>query len=177
MKSSIRILGILLSLASGVSAADCSPESSVITTKLLDEVHALRLAIEKTSTTNATALIAVELAKMANQKVEYLEQGLEQVKSDISELDELITSDSTKLREVAEKIGGPLGNQEASDLKQEQASLQDMVQRNTKKRYALLERQSNLQMQLGREQSKYNSLQDRLKGLEDGIDNQSLITH
>lgn len=170
MKKTTLLLAIVLAMASVAYAADSSAESSGITMKLLEEVHALRLAIQKTSTANATALITVELTKMANQKVEYLEQGLEQIKSDISELDDLIASDSAKLREVTEKLSAPLGNQETSDLRQEQSSLQDMVQRNSRKRNVMLEKQSNLQMQLGREQSKYSSLQDRLKSLESGMD-------
>lgn len=170
MKKSALLLTIVLVMASVAYAADYSGESSGITMKLLEEVHALRLAIQKSSAANSTALITVELTKMANQKVEYLEQGLEQAKSDISELDDLITSDSAKLREVTEKLSGPLNNQEASDLRQEQASLQDIVQRNSRKRNAMQDKQSNLQMQLGREQSKYSLLQDRLKSLEAGID-------
>jgi peptidoglycan hydrolase CwlO-like protein len=171
MRKTILLMAILMVVAPGAYAVDYPAEPSDISGKLLEEVHALRLAIQKSNSINSTVLITVELTKMANLKVENLEQGIEQIKSEVAELDEQIASDSAKLRESAENPSVTLSNQEAADLKTEQANLQEVVQRNTRKRNTLLEKQNNLQAQLGREQSRLTALQDRLKNLEAGVAN------
>ena len=168
MKTTILLLAIVLAMPPVTHAAESATEPSSITAKLLEEVHALRLAIQKSNAINAAVLITVELTKMANMKVENLELGMEQVMSDLMELDDLITSDSARLRDVTDKISTLMGHTEAFDLKTEQASLQDMVQRSSRKRTVLLEKQSNMRLQLEGEQSRFSTLQDRLKALEGG---------
>jgi chromosome segregation ATPase len=141
---------------------------------LLNEVHQLRLAIQRSNLNTYHAQVTLERLRLQQQRVDRLSEKLEEARAKLSE----IRSNQVKLPEEIKRVEELLGKEPdpinrgfkrrelESVLQTVKAELENLAQKESQAR----EQEAHLNGQLQTEQAKLNEVNERLDALQKEVD-------
>jgi chromosome segregation ATPase len=166
------ILGICLAgiLFQSRSSAEAQQSGDPLSTSLIGEIRELRLALQTFTVSNYRAQIAIEQLRSQQERVDHLNEEIENVRVQI----ESCVSESQQASETAkilEKQAGftsdPL---QRLSLEQEHKLTLARIEECKRREQRLRERETQLNGQIQTEQSALNDVKDRMNSLERSLE-------
>lgn len=153
--------------AQSASPADVLQGSEKQTLRaLLDEVHQLRLALQRTSSTTTRAQLAFERMRLQRGRLDTLLREVDAVRSQLLSLRDAMAQASERVKELEELTGQTSETTLRARFERQLNVSKQALNSHTRREEQLREREAQLTAQLQTEQAKLTELEDQLVTLE-----------
>lgn len=149
------------------------PNQEQILQALLTEIRQLRLAFERTNMNLFRAQILVERIRLQQNRVDGLQQQLEEVRNQTSDSGLNQTQLAERTRDIESRINQERDPKARSDLENERKELKNLVDQQGAWEQRQREKENQLMAQIQTEQDKLKRLNDRLDAFERELEGQS----
>jgi len=164
MKRTLTAGLIWAGLAAGQQTAQPSQDATL--QAVLNEVHALRLALEQNNRIGPAVQIAVAQMQMMDERARDAAKQLQGVRDKIAESRARKTSLQASIKQMEAQAGQAIDQNAKSRLEDNISSLKTAVENQTAVDQELQSKEADASSQLANEQNRLNEISDRLKSLE-----------
>jgi hypothetical protein len=152
---------------SGSPSADILPGGERQTLRaLLDEVHQLRLALQRANLTSTRAQLAFERMRLQRARLDTLLREVESVRSQLLSLREALAQTTDRIKETVEQIVQTPEAALRARLERQLTLSKQVLHSQTRREEQFRERETQLAAQVQIEQAKLGELEEQLGNLE-----------
>jgi chromosome segregation ATPase len=155
-------------IAAGLIAAQqpARPSQDATIQALLNEVHALRLALEQSNRIVPAVQIALAQMQMMDERVRSAAKQLQDVRDKMSESRARKTSLQAGIKQMEAQEGQAIDQNAKSRIEGNLSSLKTALENQTAVDQELQAKEADASSQLANEQNRWNEVSDKLKSLE-----------
>jgi hypothetical protein len=155
-------------VAAGLVAAQqpAQPSQDATIQALLNEVHALRLALEQSNRIGPAVQIALAQMQMMDERVRNAAKQLQDVRDKIAESHARRTSLQASIKRMETQAGEAIDQNAKTRIEDNISSLKTALESQGAVDQQLQVKEADASSQLGNEQSRWNEINDKLKALE-----------
>jgi chromosome segregation ATPase len=155
-------------IAAGLVAAQqpVQPSQDATIQALLNEVHALRLALEQSNRIGPAVQIAVAQMQMMDERVRNAAKQLQDIRDKIAESNSRKTSLQAGIKQMETQEGQAVDQNAKSRIEDNISSLKSALENQTAVVQQLQAKEADASSQLANEQNRWNEINDKLKTLE-----------